>query len=276
MAANYRTTVLNTGSRALLQALGAGVKIPVGRFRTGTDFNFIPPKDSTEPHGTPVDIGYLDRIGLSFISSDELRVDLSFGEDVGDFLIGNVIIDLFVEETYVPFLMWVSDFQIPKFKFNAETGAIGNRYAFSFTEKIENIDDALDINVLPISYSSLPQYPNEDALPPAEAALFQNPVLHSFGTLYRPVIAGRRAVDNAYFGFPLLEPLSNPFFGEEDFGVNGFINAPFTGEYLWGGHLDTPDSKFSSEVISGGSLTDKDSVFGETISGPPLNYGASE
>lgn len=266
--ANYRSTVLNTGSVALLQALGNGKRIPVGRFRVGSAYDFIPDKDSTAPVGTLLEPGvFTDKIGLSFVDKDQLRVDLSFTEDMGDYFIGNVVIDLLVEDEYVPFLMWVSDIAIPKYKFNVDTGKIGNRYVFSFTEKLQNIDEALNITVLPVVHASLPQYTDETSLPPASIALFQNGVLQTYGTLFRPVTYVRRSVDENYFGYASLDRLDNPFFGVFDEGIVGSPDVPYTGKFLWGGYFESTDF---DEPISGGSFTTKENEFGDSLVGDPF------
>lgn len=268
-----RSKVLNTGTGALGRALGDGVRIPIGRFRVGDASNFEPDEAAIGPSGNLVYTAYTDKISIDILSDNELKSTLTFTEDAGDFNIGNIVLDLLVEDEYVPFLIWVSDIPIPKIAFNKDTGAIGNRLALSFTEKVENIDEVLDINVLPTIYASLPQFSNEVAVPPAATALFQTGILQTWGTSFRPALFARRSIDDTYFGSPLLDRIDSPYFGERDGGITGTIKAPYNGIWMWGGHFGTPDADYEPEIAGGGRLSDKDDAYGDTLVGEPLNYG---
>lgn len=266
---NSRSIVLNSGNRALLRAFGDGVRIPIGRFRVGDAYNFTPVETETGPSGALVYTGGTEKINIEILDTDELKIAITFTDDIGPFDIGNIVVDLLVEDGYVPFLKWASDIPIPKYPFNKSTGDIGNTLVIQFSEEIKNIDETLDINVLPTIYASLPQYQKETALPPANSLLFQNFIVQTFKTLFRPVLAARRSVDNLLFGTAFMQRIDDPFFGVRDGGIVGQDKTVFKGRYVWGGFLPMQSSDFD-KTINGGTLDTPASSYTKTINGGTL------
>jgi hypothetical protein len=269
--ADARTVILDTGRAALARAFAEGSRVTPGRFRVGSGINFVPPGNGISPSPVVVYTGPQNLIAVNIININQVRFSMTLPEDVGDFSLGNVMLDLDIDGEYVPFIWWVSDVVIPKEKFDPDDpNKVGNRFIISFIEEFINFADVISIVVTSPTFSSMPSYMAQYNVPPPEAALFQQAVVQNDSRTRTPALISRRAADNRWFGFPFLERLDNPFFGQLRGGYTGDGYFPYTGDYIWGGYFITPLVEYVS-TMNCGAFTDR--AFSKTIVCDPFTAG---
>ena len=244
---------LDSGFMIISDLLAKGEKAVVGQARVGSAINFIPNTSGIFP--SPSVIAILDSscISVDIINNNEVRFSITFSELLGNFDVGNIMLDLQVNGIMIPFQWWVSDVVISKIK--PSDNDVGNRFIVSFITKFQNILDAIVINVTSPFFSSLPSYSTELTTPSPIQSLYQQFVVQQYTTTRVPALGMRRSGDNRYFGFPFLQRLDHPFFGVLSGGYIKDNYYPYPGDIYWGGYFITPTTDYISP-LNGGNFTD--------------------
>lgn len=261
----YLSCILEDGKLMMGDQTVRGKKFTPHSFTVGDKVNFTPNTSNTAIEGNLVFTGDKVNIAGSIIAKDTYRFDLTFTEQTGDFTIGNIILNMQREDGLIFPAIAVAS-KVPYFKQAATPGTTGNRYVFSFIERIFNVEDALEITVQAPAYASLAGYKTEYDLPQPSQAVFQQFYVQEPLHASAPFIGLRRAVDNTFWGFPLYSRLGHPYFGILDGGRAGESRLQENSKFYWGARLNTPNSSFK-RTYGGIKLTDKPT---RRIGGMPL------
>jgi hypothetical protein len=246
--------VLSTGEVALVDVLASELRLTPFQARIGESFAFQPTENGSIPSPSLVFTVPQQNIRAAVINQNQVRFAITFTEDEGNFVIGNIILDLVDQDGDIfPFCWWVSDIGISKIQYS--TSDVGNRYIISFIVEFFNIADAINMTVTSPLFASIPSYDNELVLPDPNSALFQQQVLQIHSITGTPALAMRRSNDTRYFGFPYLQRLDHPFFGSLEGGFTGDNYKVYTGDVYWGGYFIFPDSMYPTTLQAGSFFT---------------------
>jgi hypothetical protein len=260
----YLSCIVDDGKYAIGQALVQQKKIRPYCFTIGNAYNFTPLESGTEVQGDLVYTGSGSLIKGYIVSKDTFKFSLTVPESAGDFDVGNILLYMQSDDGQIfPFIWAVMKIPYPKQKQIENT--VGNRFVFEFIEKIVNVTDILQMDIVANEYASLAGYQNEFDLPIPSQALFQQFVVHEPKFSPVPFVGMRRTVDNSYWGLALYSKVNDPFFGTIASGQAGDSKGS-KDNIFWGGTIKMTDDKLP--ITYGGGTIASNPTF--SIGGGPI------
>lgn len=243
--------LLNPGRARLAAALATGAKLRPIAWRLGEAANFEPDPEGIDVIPAVLHQGDATQVKTGVIDTNRIRFEITVGENVGSFLVGNVM--LFVDDGFgglVPFLWAVSPVQVPKVVQSPNT--IGNRIIFNLVGEFANISTGFNVTIVTEQYAGLPNYDDEYALPLAEEAVYQQGVLQYNHKTFSPAIVARREADNSWYVLPHFQRLDDPEYGYISGGIVTDGYKPYLGSFAAAGNYRSPAAEYT-ETKDGGA-----------------------
>ena len=219
-------SITSQAETVLTNLLSSGKTTKINGFKVGTTAGFTPTKAGTSVTGTSVYIGGPEMIKFSKISENEITLMLVIDHDVGNFLLGNLMIFLdpiagATSQTPVPFLWVALNSQTEKDKSDLANYEIGNKMIIHATVYFPYITRALNLTQHEEIYARFTNVSNEKTIQDPDIAEYDQYVLDTHTEFNASTFVIKDSLHSLWWAPILNQYIDDPYLGTVQGGIAG-------------------------------------------------------